>query len=86
MLCQAPPSRHRGYDTDKFRECVFMSELFDRFTVHGENWKDLRDDDVALLRFAYKWFKFALFGEKTLGEKKVGGGRREDEPDDDQAA
>jgi hypothetical protein len=44
------------------------------------------DDDVALLRFAYKWLKFAFFLEKTLAEKKVGGGRREDGPDDDQAA
>jgi hypothetical protein len=60
--------------------------LFDRFTVHGERWRGPRDDDVALLRFACKWLKFAVFPEKTLAEKKVGGGRKEDGPDDDQAA
>jgi hypothetical protein len=58
----------------------------DRMAMSRAPDPDRFDLDVALLRFACKWLKFALFGEKTLAEKKVGGGRREDGPDDDQAA
>jgi hypothetical protein len=26
----------------------------------------LKSDDVALMRFAFDWLKFSLFGEKTI--------------------
>ena len=28
--------------------------------------EELREDDEALLRFAFRWLRFALFGEPTM--------------------
>ena len=57
------------YDLDKFRDFVFKSTFFDKFEADDELREDLKSDDVELLRFAYNWLKFALFGEKTMKVK-----------------
>jgi uncharacterized protein len=55
-----------GYDLDRFREFVFQSRFLDRFELEPELVAALETDDLALLRFAFRWLRFALFGEMTL--------------------
>jgi hypothetical protein len=57
------------YDTDKFREFVFESTLLSRFEVDEDFVAEMRYDDEALLRFAFLWLRFSLFGEKTVKVK-----------------
>jgi Fe-S-cluster containining protein len=57
------------YDLDKFREFVFGSTLLQRFDVDEDFVEEMRADDEALLRFAFLWLRFSLFGEKTVKVK-----------------
>lgn len=57
------------YDLDKFRRFVFDSSLLDKFEIEEEKLKLLKEDDVELLKFAYTWLRFSLFGEKTMKVK-----------------
>ncbi|MFH1726534.1 MAG: YkgJ family cysteine cluster protein [Elusimicrobiota bacterium] len=54
------------YDLDKFRGFVFKSSFFDKFVVDEETREALKKDDTALLKFGYRWLRFALLGEKTM--------------------
>lgn len=54
------------YDLDKFREFVFESTLLQRFEVDEDFVEEMQHDDEALLRFAFLWLRFSLFGEKTV--------------------
>ncbi len=54
------------YDLDKFREFVFESTLLQRFEVDPDFVDEMRNDDEALLRFAFLWIRFSLFGEPTM--------------------
>ncbi len=54
------------YDLDKFREFVFGSTLLQRFEVDEDLVEQMRSDDEALLRFAFLWLRFSLFGEPTV--------------------
>jgi len=54
------------YDLDRFREFVFGSTFLQRFELSEEDVAALREDDLALLRFAFRWLRFALFGEPTM--------------------
>jgi Fe-S-cluster containining protein len=54
------------YDLDKFREFVFESTLLRRFEVDEDLVEEMRYDDEALLRFAFLWLRFSLFGEPTM--------------------
>lgn len=54
------------YDLDRFREFVFNSTLLKRFEVDEDFVEEMRYDDEALLRFAFLWLRFSLFGEDTI--------------------
>lgn len=54
------------YDLDKFRDFVFDSTFLSRFELEDSLVTTLRDDDLALLRFAFRWLRFALFAEPTM--------------------
>jgi Fe-S-cluster containining protein len=54
------------YDLDRFRDFVFESTFLSRFELEDSLVASLRDDDVALLRFAFRWLRFALFAEPTM--------------------
>lgn len=54
------------YDLDKFREFVLESTLLRRFDVDEDFVEEMRYDDEALLRFAFLWLRFCLFGEPTV--------------------
>jgi Fe-S-cluster containining protein len=54
------------YDLDTFRSFVFESSVLDRFEIEPECVAEIEKNDMALLRFAFRWLRFALFGEPTL--------------------
>jgi uncharacterized protein len=54
------------YDLDTFRRFIFDSTFLDRFEVEKEIIEECRKDDEALLRFAFRWLRYALFGEPTV--------------------
>jgi hypothetical protein len=54
------------YDLDRFRRFVLESSFLERFELEDELVRQIRSDDVALLRFAFLWMRFALFAEPTL--------------------
>ncbi len=54
------------YDLDKFREFVFKSRFLERFRVEPGKQEAMRSSDMELLRFAFQWLRFALFGEMTM--------------------
>ena len=55
-----------SYNLDRFREFLFKSPFFERFEVDPGQREAMAVDDLALLKFAFQWLKFSLFGEKTL--------------------
>ncbi|MGD8441021.1 MAG: YkgJ family cysteine cluster protein [Holophagae bacterium] len=57
------------YDLDTFREFVFESTFLDRFDLDDELVKEIKTNDVALLTFAFRWLRFALFKEPTVKVK-----------------
>ena len=54
------------YNIDKFREFVFNSTLLNRFEVEQNRIEKIRESDEELLKFAFDWIKFGLFGEKLF--------------------
>jgi len=54
------------YDLDRFRRFVFESSLLERFEVDEDFIYEMSYDDEALLRFAFLWLRFSLFGEPTM--------------------
>ena len=57
------------YDLDQFRQFVFDSTLLKRFDVDEDFVEEMGYSDDALLRFAFLWLRFSLFGEPTLKVK-----------------
>lgn len=54
------------YNLDKFRNLLFNSSFFTRFKVDDDLKEKIRESDDELLRFAFQWLRFSLFGEKTI--------------------
>jgi Fe-S-cluster containining protein len=54
------------YDLDSFRRFVFESTFLNRFELEEGLIEKLRTSDEDLLRFAFRWLRFALFGEPTM--------------------
>jgi uncharacterized protein len=54
------------YDLDKFRKFVLESNFLDRFILEDKELEAIKSDDIELMRFAFRWLRFALFGEITL--------------------
>lgn len=54
------------YDLDNFRRFVFESSFLERFVLEKDFIKQLQDDDEALLAFAFRWLRYALFAEPTM--------------------
>ena len=57
------------YDLDGFRSFVFESSFCERFDLQPEALEELKTSDEALLNFAFRWLRFALFAEPTLKVK-----------------
>jgi hypothetical protein len=54
------------YDLDSFRNFIFSSSFLRRFAVEDALVHELADNDEALLGFAFRWLRFALFAEPTM--------------------
>ncbi len=54
------------YNIDKFRDFIFNSSFLDKFEVEQDTLEKIKQDDIDLLKFAYNWLRFALFGEQTM--------------------
>ena len=54
-----------GSNLDRFRDFIFTSPFFDRFSFSAGEKMRLKADDIALMRLAFGWLKFSLFGEET---------------------
>lgn len=57
------------YDLDNFRRFVFDSGFLNRFVVEPGLAEKIKTHDSELLRFAFRWLHFALFGDTTLTVK-----------------
>jgi len=58
------------YNIDKFREFVFNSSFLNRFEVEPVRIDKIRTSDEDMLKFAFDWIKFGLFGEKLFWVKE----------------
>jgi len=54
------------YNIDKFREFVFKSTFLDRFDVDPTEIDKIENNDLELLKFAFDWIQFGIFGKKTF--------------------
>jgi Fe-S-cluster containining protein len=54
------------YDLDTFRRFIFSTSFTDRFELEEGLLDQLKTDDEALLRFSFRWLRFALFAEPTM--------------------
>lgn len=55
-----------AYDIDKFRRFVFESKFLKLYEVDGETLEAIKNDDTALLKFAFRWLRFSMFGDNTI--------------------
>ncbi len=60
-----------SYNLDDFHSFVTGSTFFDRFEIEEETKEKIKTDDEELLRFAFRWLRFALFSEPTIKIKKI---------------
>lgn len=58
------------YNLDKFRDFVFKSTFLDRFDVDSVKIEKIKRSDVELLKFAFDWIKFGIFGQKLFQVKQ----------------
>ncbi|MEX1312114.1 MAG: YkgJ family cysteine cluster protein [Candidatus Sulfomarinibacteraceae bacterium] len=54
------------YDLDTFRAFVFESSFLERFELDDDVVAEIKTNDLALLKFAFLWLRFALFKEPTV--------------------
>lgn len=54
------------YNLEKFREFVTKSRFRQLIAVSPEVLDELARDDLSLLRFAFKWVGFSIFGDQGL--------------------
>jgi Fe-S-cluster containining protein len=55
-----------SYNLDKFRDFIFHSTFLEKFDIDADYLEKIKTDDEELLRFGFKWLRFALFGEQTM--------------------
>ena len=53
------------YNIDQFREFLFKSTFLKRYKVTSKILKQIRSDDVELMKFGFEWVKFYIWGVKT---------------------
>jgi len=54
------------YNLDKFRDFVFKSTFLDRFELEDIAVEKIKRNDLELLKFAFNWIKFGIFGQKVF--------------------
>lgn len=59
-----------SYDLDRFRRFIFESKFLDTFDIDPAEVDKMRDDETALMKFAFKYIKYLMMLEETLKLKK----------------
>ncbi len=59
-----------SYDLDRFKRYVFESGLLDIFDINGEEVEKIMTDEIALMKFGFKYLKYILMLEETLKLKR----------------
>ncbi len=54
------------YNIDSFRNFVFNSTFLKKFDVDEATVAQIKADDIEMMKFAFNWLRFALFGEATM--------------------
>ena len=57
------------YNMDQFREFVFKSTFLKRYKVKSKVLKQIRIDDVELMKFGFEWVKFYIWGIQSKNIK-----------------
>lgn len=55
-----------SYDLDRFRKFVFESGFLKMFEIDDDEVEQMKADEVALMKFAFKYLKYILMLEQTL--------------------
>ncbi|MEW6615149.1 MAG: YkgJ family cysteine cluster protein [Thermodesulfobacteriota bacterium] len=58
-----------SYDIDKFKKFVFESKLVDILEIDKEEVAKIKNDEIALMKFGFKYLKYILMLEETLKVK-----------------
>jgi uncharacterized protein len=58
-----------SYDIDKFRKFVFESKFLEIMDIDKEEIEKMRTDEIALMKFGFKYLKYILMLEETLKVK-----------------
>ena len=59
-----------SYDQDRFRKFVFESKVLDIFDIDNEQVEKMKTDEIALMKFGFKYLKYILMLEETLKVKE----------------
>jgi Fe-S-cluster containining protein len=59
-----------SYNLDQFRRFIFQSRFLRLFDLKTEEVEEFRENDEALLRFAYRWLRFSFLNEPTIKIRK----------------
>ncbi|OQY56463.1 MAG: zinc/iron-chelating domain-containing protein [Desulfobacteraceae bacterium 4572_88] len=59
-----------SYNIDKFKEFVFESSFLERYDPDSETVKEIKADEIALLKFGIKWLRGILFNQDALKTKE----------------
>jgi hypothetical protein len=59
-----------SYDLDRFRKFVFESGFLNLFDVDNEEIEKMKTDDMALMKFGFKYLKYILMLEETMKVKE----------------
>ena len=54
------------YNLDQFRRFVFESRFLQMFQIDKETAARIKGDEVELLKLAFSWVQFSVFGKKTM--------------------
>ncbi len=55
-----------AYDLDRFRRFVFDSSFLHKFAIEPEVVEAMRESDFELMKFGFRWLRFALAYEPTV--------------------
>jgi len=55
-----------SYDIDRFKKFIFESNFFDLFDIDKEEVEKMKTDEIALMKFGFKYLKYILMLEETL--------------------
>jgi len=59
-----------SYDIDRFKKFIFESRFLDSFDMDKEEVEKMKTDEIALMKFGFKYLKYILMLEETLKVKK----------------